>query len=767
MKTSCALAFLASVLPLGAITFQEDLISWWLMGEQATVDEDEQPPQDIAVTAVPDHSGNSADAEGVRLPQRLAGNAFDPFPFADSFAVQVGGTGPGDANFIRVPAHASLDMGTDDFSISLWARVEGGNGGRFTKLFQRIGHSFYQAETDGAGGLVWNIRGGGGNAEISTAAIFTDSNWHHIVLTRNGALDQLQAFADGVLLGQGIFPNDNDPNSVGPLDDLGPLAIGAEASGANPFNGQIDDFRIYDGALTAEDAAALYNGGAGDFSDPAAPVTMEDNIKGWWLMGENATVDIPEPVASGDILSVPNQVIGGVSAEATGAPQRVPGKDFEPFFLGSSAATQTSQGNYLIAPDDPSLNLGTDDFSLSFWARTPTGNGGRFNKLFQRMGAGFLQAETDGRGGIIWNIRASGNAEINTDPIFNDPNWHHIVLTRDNANNKLGAFVDGAPINVFGISGTPNGVFDPLDDLGPFAIGAEVNGNGPFSGQIDDFRIYRRALTEEDAAALYNDGLGDFERPIPPNLNVELLGDGQLRLTWDSQPRKLYTVRSVVDLAAGGEPLSWPTFGEHADIPATPPLNSLTIPHPGDDIRFFVVEEFDAPPETLESFDFETAEGWTTGTEGAPGAAGWQRGIPVNAGPPAAHGGANCFGTVIGGSYPNASGGIGESWLRSPFIDLTGVQKATLSYFHWADFEGGPFDWGSVRVLDAFNGTELAVLDPLVEPQGILKWEEVKKTLPAAALDKIVILEFRFFNDDGDVGPQAGWYLDDLTVTTP
>ena len=50
--------------------------------------------------------------------------------------------------------------------------------------------------------------------------------------------------------------------------------------GLNDFNGSIDDARIYSSALTDEDIAAIYNGGAGDMGvvgNLAAPHITQDN----------------------------------------------------------------------------------------------------------------------------------------------------------------------------------------------------------------------------------------------------------------------------------------------------------------------------------------------------------------------------------------------------------------------------------------------------------------------------------------------------------
>ena len=44
-------------------------------------------------------------------------------------------------------------------------------------------------------------------------------------------------------------------------------------------------------------------------------------------------------------------------------------------------------------------------------------------------------------------------------------------------------------------------------------------------------------------------------------------------------------------------------------------------------------------------------------------------------------------------------------------------------------------------------------------------WEQVTAGIPAAALGKMIKLEFRL--DTDNVGNFAGWYIDDINVTVP
>jgi len=252
---------------------------------------------------------------------------------------------------------------------------------------------------------------------------------------------------------------------------------------------------------------------------------------------------------------------------------------------------------------------------------------------------------------------------------------------------------------------------------------------------------------------VYGGGSGGFP------FAVERSGN-DLHLRWDSKAGRLYNLRSEVD-PSNGEPVTWPLFGGHENIEATPPENTLTIPLPADTERFFVIEEFPAPPESVYSDDFEGGQGaWTTGSDGVAGTT-WEFGSPTVVGPAAANSGANCFGTNLSANYAYDA----DVWLRSPLINLTTAAGATLNFSQYVDIEES-FDFGQIRLLDSdAANAELAILEMTIDGNAPTDWKPFSKALPAAALGKNVVIEFRF--DSDDFLNQAGWYIDDVNVTVP
>ncbi|MCP4729099.1 MAG: hypothetical protein GY872_03385 [Roseibacillus sp.] len=300
-------------------------------------------------------------------------------------------------------------------------------------------------------------------------------------------------------------------------------------------------------------------------------------------------------------------------------------------------------------------------------------------------------------------------------------------------------------------------------------------------GRIDSGWISGVSINSADTRGARLYGISDVLGGTTPAADPEITeidydpDAGNLRIRWDSQDGRLYNLRSESDPSVAA-PIDWPIFDGHQDLAATPPENTLTFPLPADSERFFVIEGFPAPPVSVLSEDFESGQGdWVPGNSGvplpdppggvsSPTATVWELGTPdpvLLGGPPAAHSGTNCFGTDLDTSYADLTG----VFLRSPSINLTTAAGATLTFWRFYDIETG-FDWGRVRVLDAADDSEIAVLEETFDGT-TNDWEEVSIKLPAEVAGKMVKIEFILATDDVTNNPQAGLYIDDVSVTVP
>ena len=105
---------------------------------------------------------------------------------------------------------------------------------------------------------------------VSSTGVYSTGTWVHVALvyTPNTATDGLELFIDGV-----SSVTESTLNVDFLYDSTYDIGIGANGTGAAPFNGKMADCRIYDAVLTAANIADIVAGDA--FS--------ETNLIGWWL----------------------------------------------------------------------------------------------------------------------------------------------------------------------------------------------------------------------------------------------------------------------------------------------------------------------------------------------------------------------------------------------------------------------------------------------------------------------------------------------------
>ena len=369
------------------------------------------------------------------------------------------------------------------------------------------------------------------------------------------------------------------------------------------------------------------------------------------------------------------------------------------------------------------------------------------------------------------NIRTYLGGAPTDGATFEAETWHHVIMTYDQSG------IGGAgPTVRFYVNGVEGGTGQPTAEAatGGWVLGShKLRDRQFYTGLLDEVAIYDKRLDDPDGdgdpsdsrVAAHYDAYLEATLGKPPVLNLSVSTAGQdLIFEWESTPGATYNLSSTADLSA--DVATWDLV--QGDIAATPPTNTLALPRPGDNTRFYRMVKFPPPPVTVFSENFDSGPslpgGWLNGAN-APGDTGttiWEVGNPgagSPTGPPAARSAPNCAGTNIGSDY----GLNTDIWLRTPgTIDLTTATEATLTFQQFRDIETG-FDLGSIRILRATDDTQLGV-DLLNPVDGSGGWEEVSVALPPEAVGEVVKVEFRFQADE--IQAQAGWYIDDVAVTT-
>jgi len=263
-----------------------------------------------------------------------------------------------------------------------------------------------------------------------------------------------------------------------------------------------------DGFYDAADRVFGVCGGGVRYGEPCHSTL--DDVVAWWPF-EEAT-----PALAGELVEANHGVrVGSGSSPAPGV---------------VAQARQFTGGTYLSVADDssdpePSLNFGTDDFSIEAWINTSASSGevpivdkrslgANYTGYYLRLLNGELSFLMRDLGGGPITYLASG---------FNvaDGQWHHVAVTvrRPALGTQLvRLFVDGV------VRGTGVPALGSLDNTDELRIGGNRAGDPPvfFVGLMDELTFYERALEVPEVQFVFGrGGEGKCTDGLTPQFSVQ------------------------------------------------------------------------------------------------------------------------------------------------------------------------------------------------------------------------------------------------------
>ena len=167
--------------------------------------------------------------------------------------------------------------------------------------------------------------------------------------------------------------------------------------------------------------------------------------------------------------------------------------------------------DYVNVADSDSLDT-TVNMTLSVWVNSKVWTVSGYNEIIAKSGLFLLRSLHDGVGGggerpgliwfngaEVWHIKG-GVVPLNS--------WHHIVAVVEN-NVPTKIYNDGIDSGA-----TPTYWFDDTRVLtNSLRIGISLDGTNDFAGQIDNVKIYSRALSASEVTDLCARPFAMFERP--------------------------------------------------------------------------------------------------------------------------------------------------------------------------------------------------------------------------------------------------------------
>ena len=378
----------------------------------------------------------------------------------------------GTSDYVDAGNGASLQFGLSDITISMWIKVnpsslvsgllaKGGDVGRFWIVYSpntlRINSYF------GAGLDFW----------LDSNINVNNNAWHHVV----GTFDR-----DGYekIYVDGIYSTQQDISAASSIVWNPSDSVSFSPGTYNFFSGSIDEVRIYNRALSAEEILAQYNAYRPKFSAGS--------------LQKGLVLDMP----------MTSTYTKGGAAGSEILTDRTPySNNGQNYGATVSADFTTFDGvdDYVDAGNAASLNFGTYNLSVSLWFKTSTGGALIMKSILTSPYTGVYISVLNNK---IYSqmLDTSGSPYPNLPGIktINDGVWHNLIITRA---GTLGCiYVDG----ILDISGNSyeNGSITTTTNL---IIGSDL-GSSLFNGSIDEVRIYNRALSAEEIQLSYDQSKG-------------------------------------------------------------------------------------------------------------------------------------------------------------------------------------------------------------------------------------------------------------------
>jgi hypothetical protein len=520
----------------------------------------------------------------------------------------------------------ATNLQLQNFTIECWIQRSSTAVVTLDSLSQDLGNAIIFGY--GAGGYGFYLSSAGqlalsslNNSSVSSTLAVTDTNLHHIAVTKSGG--SVVFYLDGVGYAASYNPT---------FTFTTPAAIGTRGDTlANSFYGLIDEMTIYSRALAATEIQSIFTNGAGGkcvaLSIPVQPTNKtayagssatfsvgalgrppllyqwsfdNTNIPGATgnsllltnlqvsqsgsysvtvldpessMTSSNAilTVNPPPPC-----ISAPSNLIawwraegnaldelGGINGTLTGPVSYAPGEVGQGFLFGGLDAAVTL-GN--------PTNLQLQSFTIESWIRRTT------NTIASKDPEGDAQLFCYGAAGYGFYLTASGSHLALTEVGYNniassaavtDTNPHHVAVTK--SGTTVVFYLDGVAYPY------PTAYSSTFTFATPVTIGArgDTLGNS-FYGLIDELAVYNRALAASEIQSIYSNGPGGKCAVAYPPVLV---------LVPASQSILAHGSTTLLVSAAGSVPLSYQWNLDGTNLPgATNPvltLNNIQIGQAG------------------------------------------------------------------------------------------------------------------------------------------------------------------------------------------
>jgi hypothetical protein len=189
------------------------------------------------------------------------------------------------------------------------------------------------------------------------------------------------------------------------------------------------------------------------------------------------------------------------------------------FGISGKALSFNGTNAFVQIPSSTALNLGGKDssFSISLWIRPngPQTIGADVlvkgtENTFAQLQQGYrfdIEKGTSSPQLVIAGFKGQNNIlyEFPSEaaPYWSDGQWHHVVIVFDRAGKKARRYSDG--VSLVGLTLEAGDITQDFGNTAPLILGKNATDDKFFKGDIDDIRIYTRALSANEVSMLYHE----------------------------------------------------------------------------------------------------------------------------------------------------------------------------------------------------------------------------------------------------------------------
>ncbi|HVZ76263.1 MAG TPA: LamG domain-containing protein [Candidatus Paceibacterota bacterium] len=313
-----------------------------------------------------------------------------------------------------------------------------------------------------------NSLGGGLYGVNIGSGVTTIGAWVYIAMTSDGT--NIRMYINGTLT-----------NTVAATPSLasGPIGIGRIGTDTTyDFKGVVDSPRIYSRALSGAEVSALYRAGQAKFTS-----LNSNGLTGYWNFNE------------GSGSTAKDFISGSPNGSVMGSPSWVAGKQGSALLLNGSS-------QYVDVP----ITVNYPAFTVSAWfnATSLSASNSRIVANSHTDDAaehnGFqLMFNTGGTSGFFDVGNGSSEGRATWSQTLSTGTWYHYVGVYDGS--SVYAYINGVQVASTSYAGGP---------IAPSGYDVSIGRNNNaeytgdyFSGVVDDVRIYDRALSPSEVAAMY------------------------------------------------------------------------------------------------------------------------------------------------------------------------------------------------------------------------------------------------------------------------